>query len=89
MIFPSCSNLCSSRTGKLFLSGNIVCLIASICPGPDIKSHRLPVSFLGLQLVLRASSLVFDIIDPMKIALGLIVTFASDVKSKSTRVIPI
>ena len=89
MIFPSCSNLYCSRIGKLFLSGYIVCLIANICPGPAINSHKFPVLFFGLQVVLSESSLVVEIIDPRKIAVGLIVTFASAVKSKSTLVIPI
>ena len=44
--------------------------------------------FFGLQLTLNASSSLVEIIDPIKTAVGLIDTFASDVKSKSTLVIP-
>ena len=66
----------------------MVCLIDSISPGPEINSQRLPVLFLGLQPIFNASSSVVEIIEPINIDDGWILTLACLVKSKSTLVIP-
>ena len=66
----------------------IVCLIASICPGPATKSHIFPVLIFGLQFFFTESSLVVETTDPIKTEVGCILMFADAVKSKSTLVIP-
>ena len=64
-----------------------MCLIAKISPGPAAVSHKLPVSFLGLQVALIYSSSVDEKIEPIKTEWGVISIPWSD-KSKSTLVIP-
>ena len=66
----------------------MVCLIATISPGPATNSHKFPVLFLGEQLTLTESSFVVDINDPINTAVGCILIFRLAVKSKSDLVIP-
>ena len=43
------SNLYCSKIGLPSSSWNIVCLIANICPGPEVRLHKLPKLSFGLQ----------------------------------------
>ena len=66
----------------------MVCLIAKISPGPATNPHKLPCFSFGLQFLFWNWLSAFDIIDPIKIDVGVIVILASSVKSKSVLVTP-